>query len=256
MDVLISAANHRSGSTLLQRIFNVRKKTLIWGEHNGVLTDFCKIQKKLSNFSSKYEKQRKYYFNENENPSNWIACMSPSNKFIKNAVHHSVKAFLDNLYEEHSKTHDIIGFKEVRYGPAELKLFRECYPKTKIILLVRDPRDVWKSHSKNLRKEMYNNSIDEFTQKWIDHVTYYIDFAKKDPETYFLKYEDIIEKKPEAVNMLLDVADITIEELNSVLNVKISGGIKKGTTDPNTLHHIGIKCWNVMEQLNYPLDKI
>ncbi|AZU60411.1 sulfotransferase [Neobacillus mesonae] len=253
MDILISSATHRSGSTMLQRIFNARENTLIWGEHKGVLTDFCNLQKKLNNYSSRFKKQRISYFNTNENPSNWIATMNPSNEFINNAVHQSVKAFLDNLYAQHRETHDIIGFKEVRYGQDELELFRKCYPKAKIILLVRDPRDVWKSHSFNLRIEAYNNSLIKFIQKWKNHVSYYMDFAKKDPKTYFLKYEDIIERKPETINMLLDAANITIEELNSVLNVKISG-IKKGPNNPSDLQQIENMCKNIMEQLNYSIE--
>ncbi|KAB2329370.1 sulfotransferase [Cytobacillus depressus] len=252
MDILISAATHRSGSTLLQRIFNARMKTLIWGEHNGVLTNFCELEKKLSDYASKFEHQREVYFKTNENPSNWIATMNPSKKFIDNAVHHSVKAFLDNLYAEHNKTHDIIGFKEVRYGQAELELFRKCYPHTKIILLVRNPIDVWRSHSNHLKKEVYNHSLEKFIKKWRNHVLYYINLAKNDPNAYFLKYEDIVARKPKTLNTILDVADITMEEFNSVLDVKIKG-LNKGTTKPNDLHRIEMKCSDIMEQLNYPI---
>lgn len=252
MDILISSATHRSGSTMLQRIFNARKKTLIWGEHKGVLTDFCNLHKKVSRYANKFQNQRKKYFNTNENPSNWIATMNPSKAFIDNAVHQSVKAFFDHLYAEQCETHDIIGFKEVRYGSAELELFRKCYPEAKIILLVRDPRNVWKSHSANLRIEVYNNSLSKFIQTWRNRVSYYIDYAKNDPNAYFLKYEDIVARKPEAINVILHAADITMEELDNVLNVKIRG-IKKGATNPNDLQQIENKCRDIMEQLNYPI---
>jgi hypothetical protein len=256
MDILISAATHRSGSTMLQRIFNTRVETLIWGEHNGVLSDFCKLKKKLNDYSSKFKDQRRTYFNTNENSSNWIASMNPSNEFIDLAVHQSVKAFLDNLYTEHSNTHDIIGFKEVRYSRNELELFRKCYPDAKIILLVRDPRDVWKSHDLGCRRAFYNNSLIRFTQRWTNHVSYYINFANNDPNAYLIKYEDIIERKPETLSVILDTAKITIEELNSVLNVKIPGPIKKGTCSPNERYQIENRCKDLMKQLNYSVDNI
>lgn len=251
MDILISAATHRSGSTMLQRIFNARKKTLIWGEHNGVLSDFYKLRKNLKDYSSKFKSQRVKYFNTNENPSNWIATMNPSNEYIDNAVHQSMKAFLDHLYAEHRNNHDIIGFKEVRYGQTELELFRKCYPDAKIILLVRDPRNVWKSHGRGLRKEFYNKSLIKFTQKWNEHASYYVNFAQNDPKAFLLKYEDIVERKPEIINIVLGVANLSMEELNSVLNVKIQGGLKKGTLNPDERLKIETMCKKIMEQLNY-----
>lgn len=181
--------------------------------------------------------------------------MNPSNEVIDNAFHQSVKAFLDNLYAEHSNTHDIIGFKEVRYSRNELELFRKCYPDAKIILLVRDPRDVWKSHDIGFRRAFYNNSLIRFTQRWTNHVSNYIDFSNNDPNAYLVKYEDIIERKPETLNVILDVAEITIEELNSVLNVKISGPVKKGTCGPNERRIIENRCRDVMKQLNYSVDQ-
>jgi hypothetical protein len=206
---------------------------------------------KLSAFSEEYERQRENYFSEHEDPNNWIACMTPSKEFINSAVHHSVKAFLDNLYAHNKNNHDRIGFKEIQYGQAELELFRKCYPKAKIILLVRDPRNVWKSLSKGLRKKMYKNSVDNFIRKWNEHVTFYINFAEKDHETYLFKYEDIVDKKLPILKSIMDVADINIEELTSVLSFKIRGIRNSAKTKKAELKKINIKCKKVMKQLNY-----
>ena len=43
LNLIILSANHRAGSTLLQRICNARKGTLIWGEHGGSLSYFREI---------------------------------------------------------------------------------------------------------------------------------------------------------------------------------------------------------------------
>ncbi len=41
MDLAIFATSQRAGSTLVQRIFNARPKTLVWGEGGRVLSYLC-----------------------------------------------------------------------------------------------------------------------------------------------------------------------------------------------------------------------
>jgi len=43
LQLVILSANHRAGSTLLQRICNARQGTLIWGEHGGVLRHYAEV---------------------------------------------------------------------------------------------------------------------------------------------------------------------------------------------------------------------
>src|SRR3972149_1198387 len=100
IDLIISGATHRSGSTLLQRIFNARKKTLIWGEHVGCLTDFCKTYDKIKYFSERYKRQREIYFSSGENPNYWNPNMTPDVSYLESAMINCVKTFFDTLYAQ------------------------------------------------------------------------------------------------------------------------------------------------------------
>ena len=217
MDIIISAATHRSGSTLLQRILNVRKKTLIWGEQDGLLTQFHHIHRNLKHYSVNLKQQRLNYFNNDEDPNHWIACMNPEIEFVDKAVTDSIKVLFNSLYEQYREGKDIIGFKEVRYGEDELTLFRKCYPDAKIILLVRNPIDVWKSM---LGAGLGNNNV-SFVKKWKKQTSYYLELAKNDPNAYLIKYEDIVNKDPNAIETISQLGKISIDEIDSVISKKI-----------------------------------
>src|SRR5690606_35451279 len=101
----------------------------------------------------------------------------PSRRQVEKAVIQSLRSILDTLYLPYQETHDLIGFKEVRYGEGELTLFRKCYPDSKIILLVRNPIDVWRS----LSGKMWNSDpLDKTIGKWNRNVAFYFDFSQKD----------------------------------------------------------------------------
>jgi hypothetical protein len=218
MDIMISAATHRSGSTLVQRIFNIRKKTLIWGEQDGLLTRYYQIHRNLQNYAINHAQQRTNYFDNQEDPNHWIACMTPEISHIDKAVTDSLRLLFHTLYEQpHREGHDTIGFKEVRYGENELTLFRKCYPQAKIILLVRDPLHVWKS----MKGSGLAGNAANFAKKWHNNASYYLQLNEKNPNVHLFKYEDIVSKNPETLEYLSQLADISSEEIDSVLAKKI-----------------------------------
>lgn len=245
MDIIISSATHRSGSTLLQRIFNVRKKTLIWGEQDGLLTNFYNIHRKLKHYSENLEQQRLNYFNNNENPNHWIACMNPEMEFVNKAVINSIKVLFDSLYEQYRAEHDIIGFKEVRYGENELTLFRNCYPDTEIVLLVRNPIDVWKS----MLGAGLGNNVANFTKKWKDHTSYYLQLSKIDSKSHLIKYENIVNKDQTTIETISKLGKISSEEIDTVISKKIWSTPRAIS---NVEEHIILKeCGTIMKQYGY-----
>jgi len=245
MDIIISSATHRSGSTLLQRIFNVRKKTLIWGEQDGLITFFHKIYRNLRHYSVNLKLQHQNYFNNDEDPNYWIACMNPELEFVENAITNSLKVLLESLYEQYRGDHDIIGFKEVRYGENELNLFRKCYPNTKIILLVRNPINVWKS----MLGAGLGNNVANFTKKWNKNASYYLQLQKKDPNSILLKYEDIVNKDEKTLNIISELGKISLNEIDTVLSKKISS-TPRPITDADKKFIIN-QCKENMQQYGY-----
>lgn len=248
MDIVISSATHRSGSTLLQRIFNAREQTLIWGENGGCLIDFCKINENTKHYAA-FNGQRRAFFNNNENPNKWIACMTPPKKEVEEAMIKTVKTFHDHLYaKNYAKQHDLIGYKEVRYGKRELLLLRQCYPECKVLLLIRNPVNVWKSLSPIGMKNLYG-SVDDFIKVWNDRVKAYLELSKSDAGMYLVKYEDLINRKQDTLNLLKKVGHLRDKEIGKVLNKKISSTSKPIPKKQETF--IRNQCDPLMKALGY-----
>ena len=83
LDLFVLSPVHRTGSTLLQRICNSRKGTLIWGEQGGVLTQFAAVFVNATAFSALGESEREQYFGQGENPNLWIANMCPEMECVQ-----------------------------------------------------------------------------------------------------------------------------------------------------------------------------
>ncbi len=216
LDLLILSPVHRTGSTLLQRICNARKGTLIWGEHGGVLTQFASIYTNAAFFSLRGESERKEFFGQDENPNLWIANMCPELECVQQAIVDSARTLMSSLYGRYRKSHDILGFKEVHYGPAELELLRHCYPRAQLLLLSRNPLNAWRSTT----KEWYR-SLDDWIERYNNGVRGYCEFAKRDANCHLIRYVDLIERENRTMELLGDVAKVSREQISMVLTRKI-----------------------------------
>ncbi|MFP8644889.1 sulfotransferase [Priestia aryabhattai] len=248
MDLIISSATHRSGSTLLQRLFNARKETLIWGENGGCLTEFYKIldhTKHHANFN-----HWDTYLKSREDANQWIACMTPPKHEVDAVMIQTVSTFHEELYvKKYNKQHDMIGYKEVRYGREELGLLRKCYPNCTIILLVRNPIDIWKSMSQRKGiKKMYG-SLEGFTNIWNVRVNSYLLLSKSDPNIHLVKYEDIVARKAETINLIKQVGHLEEKDVNPILSNKINSSSK--AVPEHTIKFIMKQCGLIMRKVGY-----
>lgn len=244
MNLIISAMEYRTGSTLLQRICNARKETLIWGEHGGILINFADTLRLLRHFSSYSAQEREIYFGRGEDPNTWIANMTPDLEYVEEAVVCSIKTMFDKLYAPYRDTHDIIGFKEVRYGLPEIELFRMCYPEADIFLLVRHPVDIWKSGS------WENISPEQFIKKWNRNARHYFELHQKDPFCHLINYEDIVNKKPLSIQLIQEKARVTMKQIKYVLEYRTTSTRKDNIPgEIKQLIHEG--CKEAMHLLGY-----
>jgi hypothetical protein len=216
VDLVILSPVHRSGSTLLQRICNSRKGTLIWGEHGGLLAHFANIYASAAYFSTAGGSERADYFGQGENPNLWIADMCPELGYAQAAVVESARAFLGAFYGQYREGHDILGFKEVHYGREELELIRACCPATEIVLLVRNPLDTWRSTPRG-----WYLSLDEWAERWRANVEYFTAFAAADAHCRLLRYEDLVAQEPRTLAALAEVAKVSRPQAAAVLAHKI-----------------------------------
>jgi hypothetical protein len=252
MDLLISAVTHRSGSTLLQRIFNARKENLIWGEQGGALSHFVSLRNSVLNYSENMAFERENYFNNNEDPNTWIACMTPSKKYLESAIKEMVDCFFKKYYDEFRVGHDFIGFKEVRYGVEELKLFRSCFPAATIILLVRNPIDTWKSAIGTDWYMREEGGLEPFVKKWVNHSESYINYSQNDSRTYLIRYEDIFSNL-ETRNTIKTIGNIDDHEIDAVLKKKLYSS--STTISDSDTHYILLHCRRVVEKLGYCINE-
>lgn len=244
INLAIVSLLHRSGSTLLQRICNARRKTLLWGEHNAMLSKFTDIYRGVAWFSIAGSKEREDYFKANENPNMWIADMCPELEYVEEAVVNSAQALLDTLYGQYREWHDVVGFKEVQYGRAEVELLRRCCPKSQILLLVRHPCSTWNSTPRD-----WYSSFAEWKTLWNHRAHEFARLADSDPNCHLIRYEDIVRQEARAMEIIMDVAQVTREEISGVLAHKI--GSNHVGISPAERQAILASCGDAMELLGY-----
>lgn len=248
MEIIISAATHRSGSTLLQRIVNSRKENLIWGEHQGIVTDFLGIYKKVRNYSLDYRKERSGYFDSGEDPNVWIATMTPDFPFVDQAVVESAKAFMNALYSQYRDTHDTVGFKEVHYGEQELKLLRKCFPEAEFLLVVRNPIHTWQSLL-NCRG-WYKDDVKTTAIKWNQNTGGYLSFVQTDPNSHLILYENLMNKDNATLSAIEACAKVSREQILEVMSRKV-GSTASDTISDEDKNVILEICGQLMQQLGY-----
>lgn len=244
LSLMVLSAVHRSGSTLMQRLCNARKKTLLWGEHGCVLTNFTKMYAHTDLFAISQGDSRRGYFESGEDPNQWIACMTPEPEFAQTAIVNSARTLLNTLYCQRRDTHDVIGFKEVRYSRFEIELLRRCYPEANLILLVRDPYKTWNSTPRN-----WYSSLDEWTAIWSQNASDYLKIASTHARCHLIRYEDVLKRNPKTLERFFDVSKITSDQFESVMAHKI--GSKHFGVEDEERDFILQRCREPMEAFGY-----
>ena len=120
------------------------------------------------------------------------------------------------MYGQYAENHDIIGFKEVHYARRECELLRRCYPQAAILLLVRNPLNVWNSTPRS-----WYPSLNEWIERWRRNAQYFMALAKADPHCHLLRHEDVVGRKKETMSVLAETAKVSSKQIALVLENKI-----------------------------------
>jgi len=242
--LVISAVTQRTGSTLLQRIFNARKKTLIWGEHGGVISHFAEIERLTCRFSKFSEKEKRAYFNSNKPYQQWTANMTPDLNYAQNAIIKSLSIYLEELYKQKLSEHDVIGFKEVRYGRKELELLDNVFPNIIFILLVRNPVSTYES----TYDSFLNKSLGKFIKQWNGRIEDYFELINKQNYKMF-RFEDIISRNNKTLRKLSQIAMVNETMIHKVLNVKLKSTHSEISSEMK--QSILSNCYHNMQKMGY-----
>lgn len=244
MDIILSAIVHRTGSTLVQRIFNSRRGTLIWGEHGGIVSEFVRIRTLATHFSVHGKHEKEAYFGNGENPNTWIANMSPDPECVAEGVVQALKAYFAAAYSELRDRHDRIGFKEVRYGKPEIELLKACYPGATVVLLVRHPVSVWSSAA-----SYWSGDAAQFSAVWNERAEAYAELNDASRGIHLLRYEDIVRRDEAVLDQLANLADVGRAEIDSVLDVTLNSTRTTPSEEDTAL--IRTLCREGLERLGY-----
>lgn len=247
IELIISAVTQRTGSTLLQRICNARSKTLIWGEHQGVVTHFQRILADTRRCCNYCDHEREDYFGSSEDPNSWIPNLNPEVEYADRAVTTALKSFFRTYYSPHSENHDITGFKEVRYGKKELDLLKKCFPEALFFLLVRHPAAIWKSIPADWPLKQ---DINKYISVWNTRTRDYLELTDKCENTHLFRFEDIAAGRENTLKKISTLVRVTRENIYNVLAVKLGATRNKNISEMERTQ-IYEKCRETGARLDY-----
>jgi hypothetical protein len=139
---VVLVGSGRCGSTLLQSILNTNPSFLIWGEHNGFLRHIAaayfacaySVLPKDDNFSVAERMDR---LRDKHRWTGW------DNLSGKSELRERFRCFIRGFFVEPEAGRSRWGFKEIRYSrrtnDQTLHLMFECFPETRLMVLVRAP---------------------------------------------------------------------------------------------------------------------
>lgn len=139
---VVIAGSGRCGSTLLQSILNTNPDFLIWGEHNGFLRRVAAAyyEAKHERFPGQSGLGAAERIKKLRNARRWPAWdnLCGEDEFLER-----FRAFIRSFFVDPTGQATRWGFKEIRYARSSkdqaLRLMFDCFPETRLIVLVREP---------------------------------------------------------------------------------------------------------------------
>lgn len=140
--LIVLGSSQRCGTTLLQRLLSSHSQVRIWGEHEGVLTQLLRLRTRLRNLDEKAGKRSREELVAS-GYHGFLANLLPD----RNSIDCAVRSFILQMFAHPAEAEGrpIWGFKEVRYCLTECLTLKELFPETRIVHIVRNPRDILRS---------------------------------------------------------------------------------------------------------------
>lgn len=220
--IFIFSAGWRSGSTFLQRLICSNNDTLIWGEPFGDTGLLHHLIEPLTRIT-KTRPPDSFFIQNNleidDLKNTWIANLYPTVDDLRCAY----RDMLDRLFAIRAKQAGVSrwGLKEVRVDAAQAALFRWLYPKSKLVFLVRNPVDAYRSYSADktwyaIRPKQPIHTAKQFADHWNRLASSFIQHASA-LGGILVRYEDLTSDSK------------ATEELQQYLNIGI---------DPNAFERV------------------
>lgn len=136
--LVVLGAGQRCGSTLLQRLISSHPDAFIWGEQRGHLEKILGVVEGLREYNEERGWAGRDEFGR-QGYQGFMANLMPESAVVNKAF----AAFCTRLFAAEGAR--VWGFKEVRYDLRFAERLRRFLPGTRVIFVVRDPRNVLRS---------------------------------------------------------------------------------------------------------------
>jgi len=217
----------RSGTTLIQRIFNSFDDVILWGEHSGFLDELASVYFHIKNCPSMHEysysqlapKDCDNLWGYYKNPKRWQAW---NNWFGPDDLKKQFCVLVESIFNpEHMGKKRVWGFKEIRYGenPQVIDFLAELYPQAQFLVIARDGLNVIESQLTTFHQGTSNYPrlkriiqlpiLIKIAKKWAKTNNTFMDLQKNNPNFHVIKYEDFIADNS-IINDVTDKLDLTI----------------------------------------------
>lgn len=200
----------RNGSTLLSCILNNHPNICIPPEHS--LIPVSVLYWHLHPFTS-WNNKVDHVCSLLERPSQWEIDIAGIKQELINAppgkrnVNHVLRSVYLSAARSQKKKGPVSGDKTPA-NTAYLKLIKKQFPQSKIVFLVRDPRDVMASYLK-ANEKYYSDRFDFMLWRWKNSIEKYRSLSKKFPaDVMLLKYEALVSDPQKEVNNIIQFLEL------------------------------------------------
>jgi len=150
----------RSGTTLVQRLFNSFPNTMVWGEHAGFLKEISEAYFTLTqdpklkehSYSQKPPDASDEVIDFYKRPERWQAW---NNWFQPEDINGIFRQYLESIFSPSSLGESVIwGFKEIRYGRNDrvIEFLAELYPEAEFVFVARNGLNTLESQLTTFRQ--------------------------------------------------------------------------------------------------------
>jgi hypothetical protein len=231
--LLVLGAGQRCGSTLAQRLLSSHPRVRIWGEHVGVLHQMLTARQRLRLWSQSNGMAGRREL-ESAGYNGFIANLMPEGGQIDAAY----VAFVETLFAAPARDEGrpVWGFKEVRYGLPDVLLLRELFPRLRVVLVVRDPRDVLCSLDEWETLGGWNRvSTEDSLRNWHRVAGSFVG-SDTDPHlrSFILRvrYEDLVRFSPAWTAAIAEHCGLDVDLLDArVFDQRVHTAGRRGRTD-------------------------
>lgn len=233
--IFLLASSWRSGSTFLQRLISSDEDTLIWGEPFGDTGLINSLSEPLTRITENRPPDSFFLPPGDEALSlqdSWIANLYPSVDDLRCAY----REMLDRLLLEPVRRKKLLkwGMKEVRLDAGHATFLKWIYPSAKIVFLVRNPLDAYRSYSHDkswydIRPERPIHTARDFARHWNRLSSSYVENVEY-LNALLIRYEDLKKDTPSVCQLeeFLGV-EVNSDVFSDVL--RGSSGLEKRSND-------------------------